>query len=231
VLHFGTACYAYAPVTTSPTVGTHVALDVNDEGRVALREQLGPGVVRLEGRLAAIEGNDLVLDASRVTQLRGLPLRSTACGSVSASGSSSAWMSGGSRPSHRYRDWLRRRVCRGVLCHEGFHGARHTAEQQPGEPPVNERRSPDVARSVGARPRLCGWRVRRRLVADDRRARCGDRVDGQRTSRRRPAGASPVRRLGIRSVRNHRCVRHARHGSDVHLAQAAAGARWRSDQL
>jgi hypothetical protein len=74
VLHLGAACYAYTPVTTSPSVGMHVALDVNDEGRVALGPRLGPGVVRLEGRLAAIDGEELVLDASRVTQLRGLPL-------------------------------------------------------------------------------------------------------------------------------------------------------------
>jgi hypothetical protein len=74
VLHLCTACYAYAPVRTTPHVGAHVALEVNDDGRVALRDRLGPGVVRLEGKLAAVEGDDLVLDASRVTQIRGMPL-------------------------------------------------------------------------------------------------------------------------------------------------------------
>ncbi len=48
-----------------------MALEINDDGRVALREQLGPGIVRLEGRLSAVEGTDMVVEASSVTQIRG----------------------------------------------------------------------------------------------------------------------------------------------------------------
>jgi len=73
VLHLLTACYAYVPVR-APAVGAQLALEVNDEGRVALGQALGPGVVRVEGRLAAMEGDAYVLLASSVTQLRSMAM-------------------------------------------------------------------------------------------------------------------------------------------------------------
>lgn len=66
-----TGCYAYAPVRTPPPSGAQVALEVTDEGRVALSEKIGPGVVRLEGTLAGVEGDELLVDASAVQQVRG----------------------------------------------------------------------------------------------------------------------------------------------------------------
>jgi len=71
VLHVCTACYAYTPVHTPPPPGSQVALEVTDEGRVALNDKIGPGVVRLEGTLAGVEGGDLLVDASAVRQVRG----------------------------------------------------------------------------------------------------------------------------------------------------------------
>jgi hypothetical protein len=71
VLHLCTACYSYVPVRSAPAPGAQVALEVTDEGRVALNEKIGPGVVRLEGTLAAVEGRDLLVDASAVQQIRG----------------------------------------------------------------------------------------------------------------------------------------------------------------
>jgi hypothetical protein len=71
VLHVCTACYSYAPVETTPSPGAQVALEVTDEGRVALRDKIGPGVVRLEGTLAGVEGDDLLVDAQAVRQVRG----------------------------------------------------------------------------------------------------------------------------------------------------------------
>ena len=68
------ACYQYIPVRSTPTVGSQVGFDINDEGRVGLREQLGPGVARLEGRLTAVEGDTMVVQASSVTQIRGRPM-------------------------------------------------------------------------------------------------------------------------------------------------------------
>lgn len=66
-----TACYTYAPVETTPQAGAQVALEVTDEGRVALADKIGPGVVRLEGTLAGVEGDELLVDASAVRQVRG----------------------------------------------------------------------------------------------------------------------------------------------------------------
>jgi hypothetical protein len=71
VLHVCTACYAYTPVKTPPAPGAQVALEVTDEGRVALNEKIGPGVVRLEGTLAGVEGTELLVDAQAVKQVRG----------------------------------------------------------------------------------------------------------------------------------------------------------------
>jgi hypothetical protein len=66
-----TACYAYTPVNTTPPAGAQVALEVTDEGRIALSDKIGPGVVRLEGTLAGEEGDELLVYASAVSQVRG----------------------------------------------------------------------------------------------------------------------------------------------------------------
>ena len=70
-LHLCTACYAYTPVQTPPSPGAQIALEVTDAGRVALNEKIGPGVVRLEGTLAGVDGSDLLVDAQSVKQVRG----------------------------------------------------------------------------------------------------------------------------------------------------------------
>lgn len=73
-LHLCTACYQYVQVQSAPTVGSRVALEINDDGRVALRDQLGPGIVRLEGRVSAVEAQALVVQTLNVTQIRGQAL-------------------------------------------------------------------------------------------------------------------------------------------------------------
>lgn len=73
-LHLCTACYQYVPVQTAPAVGSHVGLDINDDGRVALRDQLGPSIVRLEGRVSAVETGAVIVRASSVTQISGRPV-------------------------------------------------------------------------------------------------------------------------------------------------------------
>lgn len=73
-LHLCTACYQYVPIRSAPTVGSRVALEINDDGRIALRDQLGPGIVRLEGRLSAVYGDSMVVEALNVTQIRGQAL-------------------------------------------------------------------------------------------------------------------------------------------------------------
>jgi hypothetical protein len=71
VMHLCTACYAYTPVQTTPAPGTQIALEVTDQGRVALTDKIGPGIVRLEGTLAGVEGGELLVDADAVRQVRG----------------------------------------------------------------------------------------------------------------------------------------------------------------
>ncbi len=66
-----TACYQYVPVQSALAIGSQVALEINDDGRVALREQLGPGIVRLEGRLSAVDSDGMLVETSSVTQIRG----------------------------------------------------------------------------------------------------------------------------------------------------------------
>ena len=62
-----TACFGYAPARTIPQPGKLVAFEITDEGRSALTATLGPGVVRLEGTLVALEGDDYLVDADAAT--------------------------------------------------------------------------------------------------------------------------------------------------------------------
>lgn len=66
------ACYTYSPVDTGVTpAGEVVAFDISDRGRVALSDRFGPGLQRVEGRLARVEGDDMVLNVIRVAHLGG----------------------------------------------------------------------------------------------------------------------------------------------------------------
>lgn len=66
-------CYTYAPLDTSAGVqaGEHVAVEVTDQGRVELRDQLGSGVFRVEGTLTRTDSQDLVMNVWRVAEIGG----------------------------------------------------------------------------------------------------------------------------------------------------------------
>jgi hypothetical protein len=65
-------CHTMVPVVGSaPLLGTRVSLVVNDAGRVALGEAVGPEVAELEGRLVDRDSTRLVLSVSMVRLLRG----------------------------------------------------------------------------------------------------------------------------------------------------------------
>jgi hypothetical protein len=65
-------CYEYAPLPTAVAPAGHlVELEINDQGRAGLTDRFGPGVVGIEGRLVAQQGNELVLNIFRVSQLSG----------------------------------------------------------------------------------------------------------------------------------------------------------------
>ncbi len=65
-------CYTLQPTgRVSPEVGTRVAFDVNDEGRVALGGAMGPEIDQIEGRLVQRDTSDYVVAVTAVHLLRG----------------------------------------------------------------------------------------------------------------------------------------------------------------
>ncbi len=56
---------------TQLPVGSQVALDITDAGRVTLGGQMGPEIVQVEGRLFAAEADEYVIAVSHVKLLRG----------------------------------------------------------------------------------------------------------------------------------------------------------------
>jgi hypothetical protein len=65
-------CYTLQPVgTVVPAVGTRVALDVNDAGRVALGGSMGPEIDQIEGLLLQRDSAEYLIAVSSVQLLRG----------------------------------------------------------------------------------------------------------------------------------------------------------------
>lgn len=66
------ACYAYTPLRTGAMQsGDRVSLQVTDEGRVAMREQVGSGVDRIDGIYMETRGEEYIVRVSRVRTIRG----------------------------------------------------------------------------------------------------------------------------------------------------------------
>jgi hypothetical protein len=66
-----TGCYTNAPLANPAPAGTVVVLDVNDRGRVALGESLGPSVAQIEGQLQSRSDSAYVVNVSSVEYLGG----------------------------------------------------------------------------------------------------------------------------------------------------------------
>jgi len=65
-------CYALQPARSGvPPVGTQVAFDVTDSGRVALGGAMGPEIAQIEGRLVSNEDSVYVVAVSAIRLLRG----------------------------------------------------------------------------------------------------------------------------------------------------------------
>jgi len=65
-------CYTMQPVVgVDPRVGTEVAFDVNDAGRVALNSTMGPEIAQVEGQLVQKEDGIYIVSVSTVRLLRG----------------------------------------------------------------------------------------------------------------------------------------------------------------
>ena len=59
------------PAVRVPELGTVVALDINDAGRVALGGMIGPEIGQIEGRLISSENGEYLVAVTSVRYLRG----------------------------------------------------------------------------------------------------------------------------------------------------------------
>lgn len=65
-------CYTLQPARgVQPTVGTRVAFDVNDAGRVALGGAMGPEVAQVEGQLVGKDDSEYILAVTNIRTIRG----------------------------------------------------------------------------------------------------------------------------------------------------------------
>lgn len=70
-----TGCYVYVPAGSGIAPGTRMAYTLTDRGRVALSDQVGSGVYRLEGTVLEQNGSTFVLGMSRVRSIDGTSSR------------------------------------------------------------------------------------------------------------------------------------------------------------
>lgn len=68
---FIAGCYSLQPAVQAPEIGTVVALDITDAGRVALGGMIGPEIGQVEGRLISAENGEYLIAVSSVRYLRG----------------------------------------------------------------------------------------------------------------------------------------------------------------
>jgi hypothetical protein len=65
-------CYTLTPIRgIAPPVGSPVAFDVTDVGRVALGGSMGPEIIQIEGRLLETDSTGYVVAVSNVRLMRG----------------------------------------------------------------------------------------------------------------------------------------------------------------
>jgi len=67
------ACYEYAPPpAVEPAPGTELRVTLTDAGSVAAASAVGPRVEQIDGRLARIDADTLVIAATQTTQRGGI---------------------------------------------------------------------------------------------------------------------------------------------------------------
>jgi hypothetical protein len=64
-------CYTYVPVASAPPSGSVLSLQLNDTGRVALGQTLGPTVEKIEGAVESSSDSEYVLRMQSVTFFNG----------------------------------------------------------------------------------------------------------------------------------------------------------------
>lgn len=71
LLVFDSACYVYRPLATAPDPGEHISVELSDRGRVAVADQLGQGILRVEGLLVQKTDEQYVISVARVASIDG----------------------------------------------------------------------------------------------------------------------------------------------------------------
>lgn len=70
-LGFGQGCYVYRPAATGSSIGSTLAVDLNDRGRVGMGEQIGPAARRIEGVVRSQDDSVYVFRVSSIEYLNG----------------------------------------------------------------------------------------------------------------------------------------------------------------
>jgi hypothetical protein len=67
---FDVGCYNYQPsMGVTPQVGQRISIELSDQGRASLAEQLGPGVLQVEGMLQDVQGDQYVVSVNKVRSI------------------------------------------------------------------------------------------------------------------------------------------------------------------
>ena len=64
-------CYTSVPVAAPPAPGTTLVLELNDRGRLALGDSIGPAAARIQGVVAAASDSSYALRVASVQYLNG----------------------------------------------------------------------------------------------------------------------------------------------------------------
>lgn len=65
-------CYATVPVQSDrPVVGSDLVMRLNDTGTSQLASQVGPGVIKVQGKLLSLQGDTVTLAVSSTTRRDG----------------------------------------------------------------------------------------------------------------------------------------------------------------
>lgn len=68
-------CYKNVPLYTAPAPGMRVVLELNDRGRTALEQNVGPEVLAVEGLVTAVVDSQLVVSVHKTRGLYGSEVR------------------------------------------------------------------------------------------------------------------------------------------------------------
>lgn len=71
LLGVSSGCYTYGPAAMSPDPGTRLVLQLNDQGRVALVDSIGPTGREVEGTVVTKSDSAFLLQVARVGYLNG----------------------------------------------------------------------------------------------------------------------------------------------------------------